>query len=244
MDATLESFAAVESLLPNNHSASAHGQYKNIVKAMATNRSLLEIGAGRRPLLTSDEIEEFNIDYTANDLSERELELIPFSVRKALFDVCGDLPTENLNSYDVICSKMVQEHVQDGELFYQNIYRLLKVGGIAINLHPTLYSPPFLINHILPDHIADYLVRTLLRKTPRINTPRFPALYELCHASHRNETLIKDIGFSKVSILPFYFHEYFDRIPILRSIDRAMSAWAQAHDFRLLSSYAYTLVKK
>jgi SAM-dependent methyltransferase len=237
---TTETLAVIAHMLPNTHRDSAYLQYKNIVSTIATNRRLLEIGAGRRPLWTFTEIKEHNIDYVANDIVERELDRIPFPVKKAVFDCCGDLPRVFFNSFDVICSKMVQEHVKSGGNFYCNIFRLLKPGAVAINFHPTLYCPPFVINRILPDNISSFI----LRKRTKEAIPKFPATYELCYSSCRTAKLIKNIGFSEVSIFPFYHHEYFKKIPLLRIFDDAISTWAQTRDIRLLSSYAYTVVKK
>lgn len=240
---TTETLAVVARMLPNTHRDSAYLQYKNIVSTLATNRSLLEIGAGRRPLWTSTEIKQHNIDYVANDIVESELDRIPFPVQKAVFDCCGNLPHVFFNSFDVICSKMVQEHVKSGDNFYCNIFRLLKPGAVAINFHPTLYCAPFLINQIIPDSFSSFILR-ISRKGTNDTIPKFPATYELCYSSHRTAKLIKNIGFSEVSIFPFYHHEYFKKIPLLRFFDDALSTWAQARDIRLLSSYAYTVVKK
>jgi SAM-dependent methyltransferase len=243
MSPSTEVFAVLTRMLPNTRRESAFIQYKNIVSTLATNRSLLEIGAGRRPLLTSTEIKHLNIDFVANDIAEGELDRIPFPVKKAVFDCCDDLPSAFFNSFDVICSKMVQEHVKSGVNFYRNIFRLLKPGGIAFNFHPTLYCAPFLINKIVPDSFSSFILRLSRRAT--IDTiPKFHATYELCYSSRRTAMLIKNIGFSEVVIFPFYHHEYFKTFPVLRFFDDAISTLAQARDIRLLSSYAYTVVKK
>lgn len=243
MPPTTEAFAVLARVLPNTRRESAFTQYKNIVSTLATNRRLLEIGAGRRPLLTSTEIKHLNIDFVANDIEERELNRIPFPVKKAVFDCCDELPRMFLNSFDVICSKMVQEHVKSGDRFYCNIFRLLKQGAVAINFHPTLYCAPFLINQIIPDSFSSFILR-ISRKGTNDTIPKFPATYELCYSSHQTAVLIKNIGFSEVTIFPFYHHEYFKKVPLLRFFDDAISTWAQARDIRHLSSYAYTVVKK
>jgi SAM-dependent methyltransferase len=241
---TTEAFAVVARMLPNTHRDSGYLQYKYIVSTLATNRNLLEIGAGRRPLWTSAEIKQRNISYVANDIVEGELDRIPFPVKKAVFDCCGELPRAFVNSFDVICSKMVQEHVKSGDNFYCNIFKLLKPGAVAINFHPTLYCPPFLINRILPGNVSRFILGLLTQERTGETIPKFPATYELCYSTHRTAKLIKKIGFSKVSIFPFYHHEYFKKIPLLRIFDDAVSTWAQTQDIRLLSSYAYTVVKK
>ena len=242
--ATREPLMVIRSMLPDNHGNSAYRQYKSIVTALAANRRLLEIGAGRRPLVTLEEIKERNIRYTANDVMQNELNLIPFPVERAVFDSCGGIPPECAGCYDVICSKMVQEHVRNGEKFYSNILKLLSNGGVALNFHPTLYSPPFLINRAFPEHLTRAVLRFFKPERTVSNVPKFPARYELCNSLAATANVISKIGFSAVQIIPFYHHEYFASIPGLRSLDDALSEWARRRDVRALSSYAYTVVIK
>ena len=242
--AAREALTVIRGMLADNHRDSAYRQYKNVVAALAANRRLLEIGAGRRPFLAPEEIEERGIRYTANDIVKRELDLIPFPVEKAVFDSCGEVPPECVGAFDIICSKMVQEHVSNGEKFYRNILKLLSDGGVALNFHPTLYSPPFLINRAFPENVTRPVLRFFKPERNTGNIPKFPATYELCYSSATTADMIREIGFSAVHIIPFYHHEYFDGIPGLRSLDDALSAWARRRDVRALSSYAYTVVMK
>jgi SAM-dependent methyltransferase len=244
MAAACEALMVVRDMLPNNHRESAYRQYKSIVTALAANRRLLEIGAGRRPLLTPEEIKARNIRYTANDIMESELDLIPFPVETAVFDSCGEIPSACAGRFDVICSKMVQEHVSNGKKFYSNILRLLSDGGVGLNFHPTLYCPPFLINRAFPEHVTRAVLRFFKPERNSGEVPKFPATYELCYSSDATADVIGKIGFSAVHIFPFYHHEYFMGIPGLCSLDEALSAWARRADVRALSSYAYTVVIK
>jgi 2-polyprenyl-3-methyl-5-hydroxy-6-metoxy-1,4-benzoquinol methylase len=244
MVATREPLMVIQGMLPDNHRDSAYRQYKSIVIALAANRRLLEIGAGRRPLLTPEEIKERNVHYTANDIMQNELDLIPFPVEKAVFDSCGGVPPECAGRYDVICSKMVQEHVSNGEKFYSNILKLLSNGGVALNFHPTLYSPPFFINRAFSEHLTRAVLRFFKPERNVSNIPKFPATYELCYSLAATANVISKIGFSAVQIIPFYHHEYFASIPGLRTLDNALSDWARRQDVRALSSYAYTVVIK
>ena len=241
---TPEALKVIRDMLPDNHRDSAYRRYKDIVTALAANRRLLEIGAGRRPLLTAEEIAQQAIRYTANDIVAGELERIPFPVDKAVFDSCGEVPAGLAGRFDVICSKMVQEHVSDGRRFYSNIRRLLSDGGVALNFHPTLYSPPFLINRAFPEQVTRTVLQFFKPERGSDGAPKFPATYELCYSSAQTEGAIRQIGFSAVHIIPFYHHEYFAGIPGLRVLDDAVSTWAQRRDVRLLSSYAYTIVVK
>jgi SAM-dependent methyltransferase len=242
MIASGEALAVIRDMLPDNHRDSAYRRYKDIVAALAADRRLLEIGAGRRPLFTPEEIKARNIRYTANDIMQAELDRIPFPVATAVFDSCGEIPPDCAGSFDVVCSKMVQEHVGNGEKFYRNILKLLSSGGIALNFHPTLYCPPFLINRAFPEHVTRPVLRFFKPERNSGDIPKFPATYELCYSSPATANVISKIGFSAVHIFPFYHHEYFASIPGLRSLDEALSAWARRGDVRALSSYAYTVV--
>jgi SAM-dependent methyltransferase len=244
MVAAREALTVIRGMLPDNHRDSAYRQYKNIVTTLAANRRLLEIGAGRRPLLTPEEIKERNIRYTANDIIQNELDLIPFPVEKAAFDSCGAIPPEYTDCFDVICSKMVQEHVSNGKKFYGNILRLLSNGGVALNFHPPLYSLPFLINRAFPEHLTGAVLRLFRPERSSDNIPKFPAKYELCYSLAATANFIDKIGFSAVHIIPFYHHEYFAGIPGLRALDSALSAWACRRNVRAFSSYAFTVVIK
>jgi hypothetical protein len=239
-----EALRVIRDMLPDSHRDSAYRRYKDIVAALAQNRRLLEIGAGRRPLFTPGEIAQGAIRYTANDIVQDELERIAFPVEKAVFDSCGEVPAGLASRFDVICSKMVQEHVSDGRRFYDNILRLLSDGGVALNFHPTLYSPPFLINRAFPEQLTRTVLQFFKPERSSSGAPKFPATYELCYSSAETERAIKQIGFTAVHIIPFYHHEYFAGIPGLRALDDAVSTWAQRRDIRLLSSYAYTIVVK
>jgi SAM-dependent methyltransferase len=244
MTAEPDALGVIRQMLPDNHRDSAYRRYKDIVTALAAGRRLLEIGAGRRPLLTPGEIERGNIYYTANDIMPAELDFIPFPVETAVFDSCGEVPAKCAGRFDVICSKMVQEHVSNGETFYRNILKLLAAGGVALNFHPTLYCPPFLINRAFPERMTRTLLRFFKPERNSGAAPKFPATYELCYSSPATAEAIGNIGFSAVHIIPFYHHEYFASIPGLRSLDNALSAWARRGDVRALSSYAYTVVIK
>lgn len=102
---------------------------------------ILELGGGRRPLFSEKDIPTNVNTYRVNDISQKELDLLPSYYKKALFDVC-EKTSGYEEKYDLIFSKMLAEHVSNGNKMHQNIYRMLKPGGIALQFHPKLYATP------------------------------------------------------------------------------------------------------
>ena len=105
---------------------------------------LLEVGGGRDPLFKADELKALGIEMTINDISQTELDVLPASYHKACFDVAGDISAvaHLRDSFDLAFSRMVFEHVADGQRAWSNLYQLLAPGGVALAFVPTLYALP------------------------------------------------------------------------------------------------------
>ena len=56
--------------------------------------------------------------------------------------------------------------------------------------------------------------------------------------------MLRRIGFREAAVFPFWGHDYFKRLPVLREVDSAVSAWARRRNVRALSSYAYVMARK
>ena len=61
-------------------------------------------------------------------------------------------------AFDVVVSRFTAEHVPDGRLFHEHVFSMLRPGGHAVHLFPTLYSPPFVLNHVLPSALSERLL--------------------------------------------------------------------------------------
>ncbi len=149
----------------------AKAHYKSTIEdliSLLNAETVIEIGGGRRPLLDGDEIRAKNVRYIVNDISAHELELGPPDLEKVCFNVsqgamdCGDLA----NAIDLMFSNMVFEHVSNSYQAYHNIFKLLAPGGVCLNFHPVLYSPPFVANWLLPEHVSAPILRLFLGFIP------------------------------------------------------------------------------
>ena len=221
------------------HAWDTHTDRVKQLIASVPSADVIEIGAGRGPTFTRDSVPDSVSSYTINDIDQGELDLAPQGFLTECFDVCGDdIPDAR---YDVAFSKMLAEHVPDGPKFHSNILKLLKPGGVAFHFFPTLYSPPFVINKLLPNRLAWALLNTFSSK----RTQKFPAYYSMCHgASEKLTKQLQDIGYAEVRLETFYGHTYFRSIPIVRTIDDALTRFAYRRGIRLLGSYAFLTVKK
>ncbi|WP_195908508.1 bifunctional 2-polyprenyl-6-hydroxyphenol methylase/3-demethylubiquinol 3-O-methyltransferase UbiG [Novosphingobium sp. Gsoil 351] len=211
-------------------------ELKRIVAAYQDAR-ILELGAGRRASFTLDEMAGSVQSYTVNDIDEEELSLLPGGYDKACFDVCGDA-SNFADSYDVVFSRFLAEHVPDGETMHRNVFEVLRPGGTAFHLIPTLYAMPFLINKYMPERLTQAMLR-LLSPRRSIN-PKFPAPYSGCYANPSRMTkMLKGIGYREVEFRNFYGHFYYEKIPVLKQVHEKFSEIAADRDWHFVGTYAY-----
>jgi SAM-dependent methyltransferase len=209
-------------------------------------RRLIEIGGGRDPLFDAQEIGELGVEMTINDISVEELSVLPASYRTACFDVAGDAASLAgfRNSFDFAFSRMVFEHVADGQRAWTNLYELLAPGGVGLAYIPTLYSFPFVVNWLLPDKLAARIVKTLYKNRTDDADPVFPARYSWCFTDARLQRMLSAIGYREVFVQPFYGHGYYKPFPIVRDLHKQFTDVARRYNWCLLASFAYIAVRK
>jgi SAM-dependent methyltransferase len=207
---------------------------------------LIEIGGGRDPLFHPQEIETLGVEMTINDILEGELAVLPHGYRTARFDVAGDASElgDCRNSFDFAFSRMVFEHVTDGQRAWANLYELLARGGVALTYIPTLYAFPFVANWLLPDKLAATIVKTLYKNRTDNEDPVFPARYSWCFTDARLTKMLSDIGYREIFVQPFYGHGYYKSFPIVHKMQTRFSEIARRRDWRAFTSFAYIAVRK
>ncbi len=205
----------------------------------------LEIGGGRGPLLTPQEADSAGIAYAVNDIDARELAMGPAEFGKVQFDIAGAIDTSFRGCYDLIFSRMVMEHVRDAARAWSNMFELLAPGGVALAFHPTLYAPPFVINWLAPEALTAPVLRFFFSDRHDGDYPKFPARYDLCTADPDViEPALRRAGFRHALSAPFWGDRYFRHLPGVRWANDALSALAEARDWRLMTSYAYTVAAR
>ena len=216
-------------------------QLKSIV-ARYPGADILELGAGRWPSFRLDEMPDCVRSYTVNDISEHELSLLPEGYEKACFNVSGDA-SNFADTYDVVFSRFLAEHVPDGEAMHRNVYSVLREGGTAFHLIPTLPAVPFVINKYLPENLTGAVLKFFSPR--RAISPKFPAPYSACHSDpDRMVGILTDIGYRDVHFQNFYGHFYYEKIPVLKQVHEKFSEVAANHDWHRFGTYAYIVAKK
>lgn len=237
---------------PSTHHQWAWDNYKPLVASLGRElglRRLCEIGGGRNPLFSPAEIAAFGATLTINDINQGELDYAPKGYETACFDICDDPAKLGIapSQYDLMFSKMVFEHLPDVERAWRNVHTLLRPSGVALAFFPTLYAPPFVLNHILPEEFSSRMIEAVFSKRGQSQgkLPKFPALYDWCYSDPRKlEPMLARAGFTDTHILPFWGHDYFRRFPLIRNIDDALTAVASRRDWRAFTTYAFVLVRK
>ena len=204
---------------------------------------IMELGGGRKPLFTPNKIPQIVNSYTINDISQHELDRLTPDYKRAQFDVCGNIDGHE-SQYDIIFSKMLVEHVPDGQQLHQNVHKMLKPGGIAFHFHPKLYAFPFVINKLLPEILSS---RLLIFFFPERKTalPKFPARYSWCKGSIKStKKRLKTIGFSHTTVEAFYGHGYYKNIPLLNNIEKATSFVCHRYNISMFAPYVFVTTEK
>ncbi len=209
-------------------------------------RTLCEIGGGANPALDLDFVRRHELDYVIVDISAEELAKAPAGYRTRLLDVSKPFSGEE-GTYDLVFSKMLAEHVADAPMFHRNMCRLLRAGGTAFHFFPTLYSPPFVVNILLPERLTYWMLNVIQRGREKSGrNAKFPAYYQWCRGPvDKQFRRLESVGFAVRQYIGFFGHPgYYKRVPALERLHRAIAAWFQRHPVPLLTSFAYVVLEK
>jgi uncharacterized UPF0146 family protein len=231
-----------------DHFSKAWIQYSEDLQKLAsfsTVKKICEVGGGANPALPLDFVEKHGLEYTILDISMEELEKAPDGYYKLRADIAS--PTfSSHEQYDLVFSMQLAEHVKSGQTFHRNVSDLLREGGYAFHLFPTLYAIPFIANRLLPQTLSD---RLLLWHSPSRqkegNRGKFPAYYSWCKGPLRSQ--IKDfenLGYKVEEYVGFFGHDYYTKYKPLKSLSNIAASMLLDHPIPMLTTYTYVLLSK
>lgn len=210
-------------------------------------QKVLEIGSGANPTLNEQDVLTLGVEYTTNDLSAEELKKAPPIFLTWEADLCTPNIAENhVERYQLIFSRMVNEHVKDGKSYYKNLYDLLEPGGVTAHCFSTLYAFPFLVNRILPENLTDKLLNFFNPREDRYQHEKFPAYYSWSRGpSAKIIKKFEGLGFEVIEYAGFFGHGYYrKKVPFLDYLEQKKAHWLVKNPISALTSYAYIVLKK
>lgn len=209
-------------------------------------RRVVEIGGGANPSLPLEFVERTGIEYTLLDISQAELDKAPAGYLKVRADICA-VNFSGCGRFDFAFSRMLAEHVTNGERFHRNVYSLLDSGGVAFHFFPTLYAPPFVANYLLPERLGETLLMAIQPGRERSGkTGKFPAYYQWCRGPLQSQIArFERIGFLVEEYAGFFGHEpYYRKLPPVHFLHLRLAEFLSKHPVASLTSFAHVLLVK
>lgn len=221
--------------------------FESYIKTLITTRNLrsvCDIGAGANPLLDREFIEAHELDYTILDISDAELAKAPGEYHKVVADIASrNFPVSR--TFDIVVSKMLAEHVRDGERFHRNVLSILNDDGLAVHFFPTLYSFPFVVNWLVPERAAHALYRALAARDPYQNG-KFPAYYRWCRGPTRAQIeRLSALGYDVVEYRGYFGHaRYYTKLGPLGRLHAVKTDYLVRNPNPHFTSYAQMVLSK
>ena len=207
-------------------------------------KRIVDVGGGANPALSLEYILANDLEYTILDISQAELQKAPTYHRKLVQDITAK-HFSPFDQFDFVFTKMVAEHIKDAAQMHMNIHSLLRNGGMAVHLFPTLYALPFVVNRVLPEKLTSLLLDSFAPRNKHQHA-KFPAYYSWCTGPTTGSLRrLKSLGYEIVEYKGLFGHEgYYRRIPPLLKLHRYMTQILLRHPSPYLTSYAYVILRK
>ncbi len=213
-------------------------------------RRFCDVGGGANPIVSERKITRLGLDYVLLDDSAEELAKAPSGYRTFRASILDGPRVRQLveeGPFDVVTSRWTAEHMPDGEAFHRQVFAMLTPGGAAVHLFPTLYSPPFVVNRVLPGAASAALLDTGSggRRSDEGRHPKFASYYSWCRGpTARQMARLRSVGFTVERYVGFYGHGYYRRVRPLDAIHRRATARLLEHPVASLTSFALVVLRR
>ncbi len=218
-----------------------HGRVLELIKQFKVRR-VCDIGGGAHPTLSRAEVRALNLEYTLLDISAVELAKAPQGYVTLQADITEQIervPT----GFDLVVSTMLAEHVRNGETFHRNVRGILRPGGVACHFFPTLYALPLLVNSWIPERFSSRLLHWF--NPVDAYHLKFPAYYRWCRGpSRRQIRRLESVGYTVLNYYGFFGHDYYLRIPVLKTLHGALAKFLTKHPVPQWTSRAMVVLQR
>lgn len=214
-------------------------------------RRFCDVGGGANPIVSARKIERLGLEYVILDDSPRELEKAPASYQTFNASVLDPTGVSKLlaqrGAFDVVTSRWAAEHMPDGRAFHRQVFDMLRPGGAAVHLFPTLYSPVFLLNRMLPGALSSTLLERGSKggRSEEGRHAKFPSYYSWCRGpSTRQRARLQSVGFTIERYIGFFGHGYYRRVKPIDRLHRAVTDVLLAHPLASMTSFALVVLRR
>jgi hypothetical protein len=205
-----------------------------------------DLGGGANPILDLAFIERHNLRYEMLDASAEELAKAPAGYTTHVADATDPALAQRFGPYDLVASGFIAEHVADPAGFHATVRALLRPGGYAVHVFPTLFEPAFLINLLIPEALTD---RALARVQPGREAHgshgKFRPYYRWCRGpGARQFQRLESAGFDVVDYRGYFGHGYFRGFAPLDRLEQRRARALVRHPLPALTSYARVILRR
>jgi len=209
--------------------------------------SVCDFGGGANPVLSLDDIDRLGLRYLIVDAPTAELQKTPPGYNTRNLDIGGPGFYLDGETFDLVVSKFVAEHVADPAAFHLCARSVLRRGGRAAHFFPTLPAPPFVMNRLLGGRpsrmLIDLLQPGLRDKTGPLG--KFPAYYRWCEEpTDRQYLRFSSVGFAVEDYVVHIGHDYFRRFPMAQRASNAISRQLIRRPQPWFSTYAAVVLRR
>ncbi|AMO60417.1 Methyltransferase domain [Mycolicibacterium phlei] len=222
--------------------------YDTFVRELAQREGVervAELGGGANPIIGDADLWGFAKHRVVIDISATELAKAQGDVETRVADLCQPI-TEEHNTYDLLFSKMLCEHLPDARMFHQNCFNLLRPGGLSVHYFPTLFTFPFVVNKLIPEKAALAIVDKLQPGRLQMgNMDKFPAYYRWTTGpTKRAIRRFESVGFEVEQWHGAFGHHYYHVLKPLDAIEKAKTRFLIKHPVPALTSFAVVVLRK
>ena len=174
-----------------------------------------------------------NIKIIGVDVSADELDHNSWLDQKIVADVCSDIPLDD-HSLDLVLCRATVEHLSNVESFLEILSRKVRPGGKVVLVFANKYAPPMMINRLIPNKLAEFLLILLVPGTKGYGG--FRAFYDKCTVKEFKRSAVK-CGFKvNYEYCSYYSSSYFQFFVPLFILSIALDCIRAAFSIKLLSS--------
>lgn len=197
---------AIDRAIFGDFSIDGNRSFVGLVGAMVPDGSkVADVGGGKTPFFTSDEVRQRRLDVTGVDLSADELALAP----SGCYQRTSVGPIEECRGnadHDFVIAQSVLEHVWDGKKAALGIGSLLREGGVVTTFCPCRRAWFARLNLLLPEGFKRFVLFSIF--PAKRERQGFPAFYSGCTPDEMKCNMAA-AGVEVREIRYFYVSSYF-----------------------------------